>query len=71
MRPGQEGMLELNLARALAATNKFEEAQPYYDEAAATAHDGLPLRAALFHRTMNLLSAGPFRGGGDRGPTVR
>ncbi|MGO9659924.1 MAG: glycosyltransferase [Acidimicrobiales bacterium] len=60
VRPGQEGMLELNLARALAATNKFEEAQPYYDEAAATAHDGLPLRAALFHRTMNLLSLARF-----------
>ena len=56
MRPGQEGMLELNLARALAATNKLEEAQAYYDKAVAAAHDGLPLRAALFHRTMNLLS---------------
>ena len=60
MRPGQEGMLELNLARALAATNKFEEAQPYYDKAVATAHEGLPLRAALFHRTMNLLSLARF-----------
>ena len=56
VRPGQEGMLDLNLARALAACNKFEEAQHYYDTAVATARDGLPLRAALFHRTMNLLS---------------
>ena len=71
VRPGQEGMLELNLARALAATNKLEEAQAYYDKAAAAAHAGLPLRAALFHRTMNLLSPPAPRGSGDGGPTLR
>jgi tetratricopeptide (TPR) repeat protein len=60
VRAGQKGMLELNLARALAATNKLEEAQTYYDKAVATAHAGLPLRAALFHRTMNLLSLQRF-----------
>jgi tetratricopeptide (TPR) repeat protein len=60
VRAGQEGMLELNLARALAATNKLEEAQTYYDKAVATAHEGLPLRAAVFHRTMNLLALQRF-----------
>jgi tetratricopeptide (TPR) repeat protein len=60
VRAGQEGVLELNLARALAATGKLEEAQHYYDKAVAKAHDGLALRAALFHRTMNLLALARF-----------
>jgi tetratricopeptide (TPR) repeat protein len=60
VRPGQEGMPELNLARALAAIGKAEEAQPYYDKAIATAHDGLPLRASLFHRCQNLFTLGRF-----------
>jgi tetratricopeptide (TPR) repeat protein len=58
VRPGQEGMPELNLARALAAVSKFEEAQLYYDKATAAAHEGLPLRASLFHGAQNLMGLG-------------
>ncbi len=60
VRPGQEGMPELNLARALAAIGRAEEAAPYYDKAVATANDGLPLRASLFHRSTNLVTLGRF-----------
>ncbi len=60
VRPGQEGMPELNLARALAAMGKAEEAAAYYDKAVAAAHDGLPLRASLFHRSTNLVTLGRF-----------
>ena len=60
VRPGQEGMPELNLARALAAIGKAEEAAPYYDTAVATAHEGLPLRASLFHRSTNLVTLGRY-----------
>jgi tetratricopeptide (TPR) repeat protein len=58
VRPGQEGMPELNLARALAAVGKLDEAQLYYDKAAAASRDGLPLRASLFHGAQNLMGLG-------------
>ncbi len=58
VRPGQEGMPQLNLARALAAVGKFDEAQLYYEKAVATARNGLPLRASLFHGAQNLMGLG-------------
>jgi tetratricopeptide (TPR) repeat protein len=57
-RRGEEGMHELNLARALAAMGKIEEAQPHFDKAVATAHDGLPLRACLLYGAQNLVALG-------------
>ncbi len=58
VRPGQEGMPELNLARALAALGRTEEAQSYYDKAIAVSRGGLPRRASLFHGAQNLMSLG-------------
>jgi tetratricopeptide (TPR) repeat protein len=58
VRPGEEGIRELNLARAMAANGRAEAAQPYFDKAVATAHDGLPLRACVLHSAQNLLALG-------------
>ena len=56
--PGQEGVPELNVGRALAALERYAEAQPYLDQALEVAHEGPPERAALLFRAQNLLSLG-------------
>jgi tetratricopeptide (TPR) repeat protein len=56
--PGQEGVPELNVGRALAALQRWAEAQPYFDQALELAHDGPPERAALLFSAQNLLSLG-------------
>lgn len=55
---GQEGVAEMNVARALAAMGRCEEAQPYFDAALAKVAPGIATRATLIFAAQNLVNLG-------------
>ncbi|MDA8186171.1 MAG: glycosyltransferase, partial [Actinomycetota bacterium] len=59
-RPGEEGIPEFNMARALSAAGRAEEAQAYYEKAMPLARKGVPFRAVLFHMVQNLALLGRY-----------
>ncbi len=56
--PGQQGVPELNMARALAAVGRCEEAQSYFDAALERVGPGITTRATLLFSAQNLLQLG-------------
>ena len=59
-RPGEEGIPEFNMARALSAAGRPEEAQGYYEKAMRLVRKGVPFRAVLFHMVQNLAPLGRY-----------
>jgi tetratricopeptide (TPR) repeat protein len=57
---GQEGVADLNVARALAAMGRFPEAQGYFDSALEQVGPGIALRATLLFSAQNLTQCGQF-----------
>lgn len=66
----QEGVAELNLGRALGALGRYEEAQPYLDEAVAKTLQGAPRRAALLYATHNLGALGRHHEAAEKARTL-
>jgi tetratricopeptide (TPR) repeat protein len=56
--PGQEGVAEMNVGRALAALGRYVEAQPHFDSALSEVGRGITLRAVLLFSAQNLLQLG-------------
>ncbi len=56
--PGQEGVAEMNVGRALAALGRYEEAQSHFDAALLEARPGITMRAVLLFSGQNLVSVG-------------
>jgi glycosyltransferase involved in cell wall biosynthesis/tetratricopeptide (TPR) repeat protein len=59
-KPGQEGVAELNVGRALAAVGRCEEAQSYFRSALAKTAPGIATRATLLFSAQNLVNLGHF-----------
>jgi tetratricopeptide (TPR) repeat protein len=57
-KPGQEGIPQFNLARALAAAGRGEEAADQFKAALALVRVGLQRRAVLLHVVQNLVELG-------------
>jgi len=58
--PGQEGIAEMNVGRALAAMGRFAEAQGHFDAALAEVSSGISLRATLLFSAQNLVALARF-----------
>lgn len=68
---GQEGVAELNVGRALAALARYEEAQPYFDDALARVVPGIATRASLLFSAQNLIQIGQFERAADQAAQFR
>ena len=58
--PGQEGVAEMNVARALAALGRFEEAQTHFDIATSQVSLGVVMRANFLFSAQNLVEIGHY-----------
>jgi len=58
--PGQEGVAQMNVGRALAAMGRFGEAQPHFDAALGEVTGGIAQRAALLFSAQNLVALSRF-----------
>ena len=63
VRPDQQGVPQLNVARALAALGRLQEAQAYFEEALSLVEPGIPTRTVLMFTVQNLLGLGRLEEG--------
>lgn len=69
--PGQEGVAQMNVGRALAALGRFEEAQPHFDASIVDVSGGITLRAALLFSAQNLVQIGEFEKAAEHARRLR
>lgn len=71
VEPGQAGIPQLNMGRALAACGRFADAHAYFDEALSLALPGVPNRTALLFSIQNLIALDRFQEAAEQAQRFR